>query len=168
MNISRKIVFNHFSEVTIIRPAGPANQWEARTGSGETSGPMRELSYDSAKFAREISDPWLCWAMKQLGDVWATPDWSIPGLQLRVEHSHWSRPSRYCALIGQLSEAIKDQLKAPKVAPNRVISRLSLCLYGIRIGDFHARKGSIIGAGISNIMIPPIIDYFFRLPTYHL
>ena len=98
----------------IIRPAGPANQWEARTGSGETSGPMRELSYDSAKFAREISDPWLCWAMKQLGDVWATPDWSIPGLQLRVEHSHWSRPSRYCALIGQLSEAIKDQIKAPK------------------------------------------------------
>ena len=71
----------------IIRPAGPANQWEARTGSGETSGPMRELSYDSAKFAREISDPWLCWAMKQLGDVWA-----LQTGPFRVFSSEWSTP----------------------------------------------------------------------------
>ena len=43
--------------------------------------------------------------------------------------------------------------------PTRGISYLSLCLYGKR-GGFHARKGSIKGAGVSNIMIPPTIDYF--------
>ena len=40
------------------------------------------------------------------------------------------------------------------------ISCLSLFLYGIG-GDFHALKGSIIVPGVSNIMIPPIIDSFF-------
>ena len=33
-------------------------------------------------------------------------------------------------------------------------------------GGFHARKGSFVGAGISNIMIPPITDSFLCLPTY--
>ena len=33
-----------------------------------------------------------------------------------------------------------------------------------RIGGFHAGKGSIIGAGVSSIMIPPIIDYFCTCP----
>ena len=35
-----------------------------------------------------------------------------------------------------------------------VISCLSLYLYGIRIGDFHALKGSFIGAGVSNRFFP--------------
>ena len=36
---------------------------------------------------------------------------------------------------------------------------LELVLYGIRIGGFHAGKGSIIVADVSNIMIPTVIDY---------
>ena len=45
--------------------------------------------------------------------------------------------------------------------PTRGISYLSLVLYGIRMTSIvHAGKGSILGAGVSNVMIPPIIDYF--------
>ena len=31
--------------------------------------------------------------------------------------------------------------------------------------DFHAGKGSIIGAGVSNIIIPPVIDSFSACPA---
>ena len=41
-------------------------------------------------------------------------------------------------LLHQLSYAIKNQLGHPKPP-----SCSSLVLYGIRIGDFHARKGPI-------------------------
>ena len=50
----------------------------------------------------------------------------------------------------------------------RGISCLSLLLYGIRIGCLHAGKGSIIGAGVRNTMIPPMIDSMYMcLFTYH-
>ena len=64
------------------------------------------------------------------------------------DHSHWSKNTEaWLSLVerfkvlkyfhgGQLSYAIKNQLKAGKIPP--------LCLYGIRIGGFHAQKGSII------------------------
>ena len=66
-------------------------------------------------------------------------------------------------MLRQLSDAIKNQLKTSK-APTRDISCLSMLLYGIRIGGFHAGKGSVIGAGVSNIMILPIIDSFCACP----
>ena len=47
------------------------------------------------------------------------------------------------------SYALKNQLNHPI----RGISCLSLCLYGTRIGGFHAGKGSFIDAGVSNIVI---------------
>ena len=62
-------------------------------------------------------------------------------------------------LLRQLSYAIKTQLKAPNP-----ISYLSLVIYGIRIGGFHAGKGSIIVAGVSNIMISSLIDSFCACP----
>ena len=46
-------------------------------------------------------------------------------------------------MLRQNSYAIKNQLKAPK-APTRGIPCISLVLYGIRIGGFHARKESMI------------------------
>ena len=65
-------------------------------------------------------------------------------------------------LLRQLFSAIKNQLKAPKAI--RGISCLSLVLFGVRLGGFHALKGSIKGAGIRFIMIPPIIDSFCACP----
>ena len=54
--------------------------------------------------------------------------------------------SRYCALIGCS--------RHPKPPTRGVFCLLlCLCLYG-----FHAWTGSIIGPGVSNIMIQPIID----------
>ena len=44
--------------------------------------------------------------------------------------------------------------------PTRGISCLSLVLYDIRIGGFHAQIGSTAGAGVSNVMIPLLIDSF--------
>ena len=55
-------------------------------------------------------------------------------MQVRVEHSHWSDPSRYCALIGwdrDVATPVKTQLKALKAIYLRGISCLSLCLYGM-------------------------------------
>ena len=45
----------------------------------------------------------------------------------------------------------KDTAQGTK-SPNQSIYCLSLCLYGIRIAGFHAGKGYIVGAGVSNIM----------------
>ena len=56
-------------------------------------------------------------------------------------------------LLRQLLYAIKTQLKAPKenFLP-------FLCLYGMLSVASISMNGSIIGAGVSNIMIPPKID----------
>ena len=78
--------------------------------------------------------------------------------------------------LRQVSNAIKNQLKAAKapyyglwneMPPTRGISCLSLVLYGIRIGGFHAGKGSNIDSGVSNIMIPPILDSL-SVSTYQM
>ena len=45
-------------------------------------------------------------------------------------------------------------------SPQHPISCISLVLYNIRKGGFHELKGSITSAGVSNIMISPIIDCF--------
>ena len=64
-------------------------------------------------------------------------------------------------LLRQLSYAIKNQGLWDEMPPTRGISCLSLVLYGIRLGGFHAVKGSVIGAGVSDIMI-------LSVPTYHV
>ena len=60
--------------------------------------------------------------------------------------------SRYYAPIGW-----DHTIRHPTFLP-------TLVLYGIRIGGFYAGKGSIKGAGVSNIMIPAIIDSFCVCP----
>ena len=80
---------------------------------------------------------------------------------------HWSKCSKYCALISRDHRDtalrlvdFKVMLSTPALlchkepAQSRGISCLSLVLYHIRIGGFNAGKGFIIVAGVSNIMIP--------------
>ena len=81
-------------------------------------------------------------------------------------------PARYCALIGwdhgvatprQLSYAIKTQLKAPKASYEW--NFLPFAVSWWHKDSFHAGKGSITGAGLSIIMIPPIVDSFCACPS---
>ena len=58
--------------------------------------------------------------------------------------------------LRQLSYAIKRQFKAPKVSYKGDFLHFTMSLW--HKGAFHAGKGSIIGAGVSNILIPPLID----------
>ena len=70
-----------------------------------------------------------------------------PGRSGRLVHSHWSRSLEtvlwlvdIMVLLHKLSYAIKTQVKAPKAPfPCRVISCLSLCLYGIRVASMHGK-----------------------------
>ena len=92
---------------------------------------------------------------------------------------HWSRSSKYCALIGRDHRDtalrlvdFKVMLSTPALlchkepAQSRGISCLSLVLYHIRIGGFNAGKGFITGAGLSNVLIPPIIDSLCARPPF--
>ena len=57
-------------------------------------------------------------------------------------------------LLRKLSYIIKNQLKA--LNTHFLSFAVSLC----DKGGFYTEKGSIKGAGVSKIMIPPMIDYF--------
>ena len=61
-------------------------------------------------------------------------------------------------LLRQLSHARETQ---PQGTP-------TMALWWYK-GGFHAGKGSIIGAGVRNVTIPPVIDSFCACPpiTYH-
>ena len=89
-----------------------------------------------------------------------------PWLLFRVEYSHWLRLSRYCALIGWDHSVATPALLCykDKTQGTRDISRLLLVLFGISIGGFHVKKESILGAGVSNTMIPPIMDCLCAYP----
>ena len=78
-------------------------------------------------------------------------------LATRVEHSHWSRSIEIRCFDWSLFAWITS-LRHPK-PPDKGIYCLALSN-----GGFHAGKWSIIGAGVSNIMIPPIIDSFCACP----
>ena len=60
--------------------------------------------------------------------------------------------------LRQLSYAIKTQLKASKALYYGNFLPFTVFLW--LKGGLDAGKGSITGAGVSNIMIPPIIDSF--------
>ena len=53
--------------------------------------------------------------------------------------------------------AIKNQRKT-RNAPSRGFGCLELVPYDIRLGGLHTGERSIKGAGVSNVMIPPILD----------
>ena len=66
-------------------------------------------------------------------------------------------------MLPQLSYAIKNQLKAPKVP-----YKGHFLPFGVSIRHkvgFYALIESIIGAGVTNIMILPIKDSFLAFPT---
>ena len=106
--------------------------------------------------------------------LWSWPALSLLGLAVsvsaqichRVEHSHWSRShdilcsdwsESWCSLMPW-----RHSSRHPK-PPARVIS----CLLYFALSlwhkvSFHAGKGSIMGSGVSNIMIPPIVDSVYH------
>ena len=102
--------------------------------------------------------------IQSLGEFYFKPGLHVGSAPVvRVKTSHWSRLSGHCALIGWVHSSATPALLC-HIEPAQDISCLTLCLYGIRMGGFHAGKGSITGSGVSNMMIPPIMDYFCACP----
>ena len=79
--------------------------------------------------------------------------------------SHCQGRSRLMSLVGSLTHTVLSLVGiiVLKNQPNVPKALLAFCWF-FMVKGFQAGKGSIIGAGVSNIIIPPIIDSFSGCP----
>ena len=90
--------------------------------------------------------------VRKYGDFYAQTNWASSlwwDLLARVEHSHWSRSIQLLC-----SDWLRSLMRQRQGVAESLWNK----------GGFHALKGYKKGAGVSNIMIPPIIDCFCACP----